>query len=496
MEKVDAFGVGLDLFAPSKEEIVSYAASHPTGDSMDRFNNLKDDYRIGFQFGYLSELEETYALNTIKLIRFIAGISDNIYLSDEYIEKAHAAAFVNHANGTLSHYPSMPSGINETYAKLGIQASQDCNLAKYNHPNVSMKYAILDGWMDDSDSTNIQNLGHRRWILSPKLGMVGFGAVTDDKATYSAMYVTDRSSVHQDNKAICWPAENMPTSLFNANQPWCISLGSQVNIDEVKVRLIRFSDNRNWYFSKESSDGDFYISNLDYGQKGCVIFRPAGINKYDDGETFYVMVSGIGEDTISYTVDFFDLEGFYAAGVPTLNSVTINSVDKPVIKWSKIKNALSYNLYRKSKGGSWKLLKSDIDTTSYTDKNAGKGIKYYYKVSSVNIVDGINYESDASNSITVTIKQSKPTITSAKAVSKKKNKLAWKAVSKASGYEVYRRLYGSSKWTLMKDTTDLSYTNSSSKSGKKYQYRVRAYRIVNDNTVYGYYSDIKTIKTK
>lgn len=462
---------------------------------MDKLNNLKEDYRINFQFGYLAELEQVYALNTIKLIRYIAGVSDNIYLSDEYIEKAHAAAFVNHVNGTLSHYPVTPRGVNESYAKLGVEASQNCNLAKYNHSNVSMKYAIIDGWMDDSDDKNIQNVGHRRWILSPKMGLVGFGAVTDENTTYSAMYVADKSNSTQQNTEICWPAANMPTSLFDANEPWCISIGDQVSIDDVKVRLIRFSDNRNWYFSRESSDGDFYVSNLDYGQKGCIIFRPAGIEKYDNGETFYVMVSGLPE-TITYTVEFFDLEGFYAPDRPVLNSVTINSVDKPVVKWSKIKDAESYNLYRKAAGGSWKLIKSEITTNSYTDKSAGKGIKYYYKVSSVNSVDDINYESETSSSISVAIKLSKPTISSAKSIAKKKNKITWKAVSKASGYKVYRRLYGTTKWTLMKDTTNLSYTDTSAKYGKKYQYRVRAYRTLNDNTIYGYYSDIKTIKTK
>ena len=83
--------------------------------------------------------------------------------------------------------------------------------------------------------------------------------------------------------------------------------------------MIRERDSKIWTFSKYYSDGDFYVNNGGYGEKGCIIFRPSGIDGYEDGDSFYVSVLlRDTEETISYNVDFFDLEGYYAPEAPVL----------------------------------------------------------------------------------------------------------------------------------------------------------------------------------
>ena len=37
------------------------------------------------------------------------------------------------------------------------------------------------------------------------------------------------------------------------------------------MTLTRVNDGRSWSFSKAASDGDFYVDNGWYGQRGCII---------------------------------------------------------------------------------------------------------------------------------------------------------------------------------------------------------------------------------
>lgn len=87
----------------------------------------------------------------------------------------------------------------------------------------------------------------------------------------------------------------------------------------------------------------------------------------------------------------------------------------------------------------------------------------------------------------------------AKNVKKKSVKLTWKKVSKATGYEVYRKSSkkGSyKKITTIKKGTTVKYTNKKLKKHKKYTYKVRAYRTVNKKTVKGSFTSAKTVKIK
>ena len=66
-------------------------------------------------------------------------------------------------------------------------------------------------------------VGYRRWMLNPKLGKVGFGAVSDPKGTYSSIYVLDAGNSEASETGVVWPAQNMPVEYFNADFAWSIS---------------------------------------------------------------------------------------------------------------------------------------------------------------------------------------------------------------------------------------------------------------------------------
>lgn len=496
--------------SPSQEEIVAYAQTHPTNlasysASGFPLNGYTIDYRINpqtsspFTAGALSDEELVCALNTVKTIRYVAGISDDVYLSDEYNSLAQASSLVNYVNNKLTHTPSAPSGMDSSLASAGIEGSKKSNIARLPLINCPLKWTIIHGWMDDSDTNNISVLGHRRWILNPSMGMTGFGSVTGSRGTYSAMYALDNSNPYANvSGAVCWPSQNMPLSYFGNDAPWSISLGYEISddvIEKISVLMIRQKDSKIWTFSKSSSDGDFYVNNGNFGEKGCIIFRPKDLGEYKDGDIFYVKVFGLSEELV-YEVNFFDLEGYYAPEPPVISSVKLNSVDKPRIVWSDSTGADSYNLYRKVRGGSWKLIADGLDDPIYEDDSAGKGIRYYYQVTSSRKVNGTLYESDSSNYKYITVPLAQAKITSAKSTARGTNYIKWNSVSKASGYKVYRRTAGSSKWTLVKTTKSLYFKDTKKTSGRKYEYKVRAYRTYNSYTTYGDYSTVKSVRTR
>lgn len=178
-----------------------------------------------------------------------------------------------------------------------------------------------------------------------------------------------------------------------------------------------------------------------------------------------------------------------------------NSGTKINLKWSKVEGADGYEIYRAtSKNGSYKKVKTikNGETTSYTNSNLKYGKTYYYVVKAYE-----NEESDknylcASTAISGKVVPTTTKITSAK-VKNNKVTLKWKKVSGVSGYEVYRAVGKTGKYKKVKTLTSASkttYVNNSLKDGKKYSYKIRAYKKVNGKKVYSEYSTIKSVTGK
>ncbi len=93
---------------------------------------------------------------------------------------------------------------------------------------------------------------------------------------------------------------------------------------------------------------------------------------------------------------------------------------------------------------------------------------------------------------------SAPKISSVKA-GKKSAVVKWKKVSGANGYYVYRstsKKSGFKKMQTLKKSSALSWKNKKLKSGRKYYYKVAAYKKVKGMTVVSSYSAVKSVKVK
>ena len=296
---VSAASSGVKVNTHTPDEIRSYVQniSYSSGG---RFAYSTEPDVSSFRPGVLSDSTLQDGLQATNMIRYIAGL-DAVKLDSSLSEKCAAAALCNAANNVLSHQPTQPAGMPDSLYELAYAGASSSNLAWGYYSLPSLVY----GFMDDSDGSNIDRVGHRRWILNPALGSVGFGACS----SFSGMAVFDRSNRSASQDGVCWPAQEMPTELFDLQgTAWSYSTSKTTSTPSaVTVKLTRLRDGTVWNFSSSSSDGYFNINQQGYGQSCCVIFRPTISETAQDGDTYQVEISGLTVP-VSYQVHFFSLE--------------------------------------------------------------------------------------------------------------------------------------------------------------------------------------------
>ena len=138
----------------------------------------------------------------------------------------------------------------------------------------------------------------------------------------------------------------------------------------------------------------------------------------------------------------------------------------------------------------------DCKTASKTITGLKTGTSYAYRIRAFHYnAECKPVYSNASASAKATPTLSKPGITKLTAGSKKIT-VKWTKVSGATGYKLYRATSKSGNYKLIKTTTSTYYTNKSLTKGKKYYYKVKAYRMVSGKKVYSSYSSVKYCRAK
>ena len=122
----------------------------------------------------------------------------------------------------------------------------------------------------------------------------------------------------------------------------------------------------------------------------------------------------------------------------------------------------------------------------FQDAKARLGRTYYYQLVFRSYDNG---ETVSSNMVSGKTAIGTPEIVKCCSASNTSVKVAWTRVDKASGYIVYRK--NGKKWTkvaTIKKGSTVTWTNKKLKSGKTYEYRVRAYCKTGGKTYYSSYS--------
>lgn len=168
----------------------------------------------------------------------------------------------------------------------------------------------------------------------------------------------------------------------------------------------------------------------------------------------------------------------------------VQSAAKKVnITWKKVNGAAGYTIYRSTKKLGTYTRVGAASKTSFTDKNVKAGKTYYYKVS----VSGSGNQSEAAK---VTIMKA-PKIT-VKATGRWA-KISWKKDSSASGYRVYMSNKKKGKYKLAATITGnkkVKATIKKLKSGRKYFFKVSAYKEDGKKKIAGKSSTVKKVQIK
>ncbi len=171
------------------------------------------------------------------------------------------------------------------------------------------------------------------------------------------------------------------------------------------------------------------------------------------------------------------------------------------LSWSAVAGASGYMIYRAtSSGGTYTAIKNITSgtTLTYTNSSLTTNTTYYYKIFAYKMVGSSRIYGAASTIVSAKPLPAVPGSFKAASAGSNSIKLSWSAVAGASGYMIYRATSSGGTYTAIKNITSgatLTYTNSGLKAKTTYYYKIRAYRTVGGNRIYGNYSGIVFLKT-
>lgn len=291
-----------DVDYPTQEEIARRAMELDT----DYFEQVsyKEPYSLdssNYIPGELDDKSLDRAMDYMNLYRYVAGIPSDVQVDSEYNELAQAASLVIGANRVLTHYPEKPYGMSDELYNLGAKGASSSNLGCGHRNLIHFVYSL----MDDSDPSNIDRVGHRRWIINPAMSYSGFGAVSN----WYGMYAFDDSRDGFFNgDYVVWPAPNTPSEMFEG--AFSVSLGydyDKPDINNLSIELTSKVSGEK-YIIKNDGNSVLYVDNQGFGLPKCIIFKAPRI---EENDILDVKINGVYKDSvecpIEYTVNFFSM---------------------------------------------------------------------------------------------------------------------------------------------------------------------------------------------
>ena len=391
----------LDL--PSKKEIQKKYFELNMDDTPSTVYSEAYSLTVPYSAGALSDTTLQQALDTVNFIRFTAGVNP-VVLNDTYNNLTQHASLVNAVNNQLTHSPSQPAGMSDEMYELGKTGAGSSNLGRGHS---SIPHSLIS-YMEDTDSSNIDRVGHRRWLINPPMQEIGFGKV----GAFTATYAFDNWSggILVDD-FIAWPPQNMPYELYQPSSmgyAFSVNLGYDYDIpsiENVTVKMYSKLQNKTWNLDKTSTDkysNYLNVENSNYGMSKCIIFN---VGKFANNDTVTVTINGIYKDgvhsPITYDVDFFSVYDEIKLDTPTgLKAVSDNG--SAVLTWNSVDDATSYSIYRAERTLGVKTKLGTATGTSYTDTTAELGKTYYYFVKAHNSADEIESNYSEATSVVVT----------------------------------------------------------------------------------------------
>lgn len=255
------------------------------------------------QAGFTKTDPRLLALRRLQQYRYLCDVPwEGMVLDARMNDLTSWGAKICKAIGRLDHTPPNPGWPNEDYKKAYEGTS---------HSNLSAGSDLprsIDSYMDDSDPSNIDRVGHRRWCLNPVMLKTGFGA----DGPWSAMWSMDASRGKANvGDFIAYPPRGyLPREFFHNNAAFSFTGVSGKftarDKDKTKIKIRRLDE---WYAQEGEPLAIDYINvNKDgFGGAGCLIFRAKGFSNAP-GSKYMTEISfdGDAEPQARYLIEFVD----------------------------------------------------------------------------------------------------------------------------------------------------------------------------------------------
>ena len=169
---------------------------------------------------------------------------------------------------------------------------------------------------------------------------------------------------------------------------------------------------------------------------------------------------------------FSEIKACYLkCAAPVVTSGNNPSTGKITLKWKAVDGAAKYEIWRAgTSNGTYKKMYTTT-STSYTNTTSNAGYGYYYKVKAISVNGNAG---QFSKIVGRTCDCAAPVVKGGNDASTGHVKLSWSKVAGASKYEIWRAESKNGTYTRMYTTAYTTYTNTTSKVGRNYYYKVKA----------------------
>ena len=160
------------------------------------------------------------------------------------------------------------------------------------------------------------------------------------------------------------------------------------------------------------------------------------------------------------------------------------------LDWTDVSGATGYEIsFATTSTGAASVI-ADVSVSEFTRSGLTFNTTGYYRVRAYTTVSDVKVYGNWTSALAVKTALTTVTNPSAAYTAYNSIQITWSAVNGASGYEVWRSTGTSTTYALVKTQTTVGFLNTALLTNTRYNYKIRAYRLVGTTKVYGAYSGI------
>lgn len=252
----------------------------------------------------------------------------------------------------------------------------------------------------------------------------------------------------------------------------------------------------NWPLVHGATGYELYVYEASNG--GYVLLSDLSSNEFDDRDlipgdirTYMVKAYVLVDDVKVYSLDSQSVNARPIPDPVTGFQVATSKYNELTLTWNAVVGATGYEITRSTSATGVFVAIADVgEGLSATDGALAFNTVYYYKIRSYTMVNDVKVYGNLSAAVYRKTTLEMVPNPGVAYTSYNTNVVTWGAVDGATGYEVYRSTGTSATYALVASVKTLSYTNTSLYTNTRYNYKIRAYRLVGTVKVYGAFSAI------